>query len=352
MNHPAHVHFFKNFIWEMEKRGHEFFISSRDKEIALHLLESYGFKYFNRGAGYSGLLGKGLGMLEMDAKLYRVAKKFNPDLFLGLHNTYIAHLGKLLRKPSITFTDTEHARLANLLTFPFTDSIVTPECFLNDLGAKQVRYRGLHELAYLHPKRYTPNPRIIENQGISPKEKFFILRFVFWGASHDIGQHGLSINDKRQLIKELGSHGHVFITSESRLPKEFENLRISIRPEEIHDFLHYANMYIGEGGTMATEAALLGTPSIYFSSLVGTMGNFIELEEKGLVHSFSDFRNMMDKIVSLLNDGHSKRVWSEKRSQFLKDKVDVTAFMTWFVEEYPESFQIMKNDPSYQKRFI
>ena len=352
INHPAHVHFFKNFIWEMEKKGCEFFISSRDKEVALHLLDAYRFDYYNRGEGYTGLAGKTYGIVKNDWGLYRKAKRFKPDIFLGLHNTYTAHVSRLLSKPSITFTDTEHAKLANLITFPFTDVIATPTCFLNDLGEKHVRYDGFHELAYLHPKRFTPDKTVLSELGVDENDKYYLIRFVSWGASHDVSQRGLRVRDKQCLIDELRKKGLVFISSESKLPKEFEEYRISIKPERIHDVLYYADMFIGEGGTMATEAALLGTPSIYFSSLVGTMGNFIELKENGLVHSFSDFGNMMDKIVSILDEGHSKRVWGKKRAQFIKGKVDVTAFMTWFVEDYPESFQIMKNDPSYQKRFF
>ena len=35
----------------------------------------------------------------------------------------------------------------------------------------------------------------------------------------------------------------------------------------MHDLLYYATMYIGEGATMASEAAILGTPSIYINTL-------------------------------------------------------------------------------------
>ena len=43
IGHPAHVHYFKNFIWQMQKKGHEFMITARDKEVALNLLDKYGF---------------------------------------------------------------------------------------------------------------------------------------------------------------------------------------------------------------------------------------------------------------------------------------------------------------------
>jgi hypothetical protein len=35
----------------------------------------------------------------------------------------------------------------------------------------------------------------------------------------------------------------------------------------------------------------------------------------------------------------------------LRDKIDVTAFMVWFIENYPDSVNIMKENPEYQDRF-
>ena len=103
------------------------------------------------------------------------------------------------------------------------------------------------------------------------------------------------------MVRELSRHGRVLITSESELPKEFEKYRINIRPEKIHDLLYYSSMYVGEGATMATEAGILGTPSIYISSLTGTMGNFEELGEKyGLVYSFKNLNSALFKINELL----------------------------------------------------
>ena len=46
INHPAHVHYFKNFIWEMEKRGHAILITASEKDISYRLLDAYdGFNY-------------------------------------------------------------------------------------------------------------------------------------------------------------------------------------------------------------------------------------------------------------------------------------------------------------------
>ena len=332
INHPAHVHFFKNFIWDMQKRGHEFFVSSRDKEVALDLLKAYSIKHYNRGKGFKGVLGKTLGILKIDAQLYGKTRRFKPDLLMGLHNTYTAHVARLVGKPSITFTDTEHAKLANLMTFPFTNVICTPECFMNDLGKKHVKYPGYHELAYLHPNRFTPDEGIKKRLGVGVKEDYFILRFVSWGASHDLGQKGLDAITGRKLIESLSKLGKVFVISEES-NKELDEYRLTVSPERIHDVLAFAKLYVGEGATMASEAAMLGTPAVYINTL--KLGYTDEQEEKyGLVYNFTDAKEAAKKALELAREKDLKTKWLKKKENMLKDKVDVTNWMVDYVEDY------------------
>ena len=352
IGHPAHVHFFKNAIWKLEADGHEVQITARDKEVALDLLDAYGFKYHNLGKNRKGLVNKAIGMLKINLKLYKITRKFNPDVLTGIHSPYVAHVSKLLRKPSLIFTDTEHAKLANKLTFPFATVICTSSCFKGDLGPKHIRYNGYHELAYLHPNYFTPDPWVLDELGLKEGERFIILRFVAWGASHDVGHKGISMEMRRRFVSELEKYGRVFITSESELPMELEPYRIKVAPEKMHDLLYYAAMYVGEGGTMATEAAVLGTPSVYISSLVGTMGNFEELErEYGLVQSFREPDDALEATHNILSDESSKSVWQKRREILLSEKIDVTKFMTEFIEGYPESFKILKENSDCRGKF-
>ena len=100
---------------------------------------------------------------------------------------------------------------------------------------------------------------------------------------------------------------------------------------------------------MASEAAVLGTPSIFISSLAGTMGNFIELEETyDILYSFTDDRTALGKAVEILRIADVKDVWKRKRERLLKEKIDVTAFMVWFIENYPSSIKAMKEHPEVQ----
>ena len=45
IGHPGHVHFFKNLIWILEKKGHEVLVTARGKEVTVDLLRAYGIKH-------------------------------------------------------------------------------------------------------------------------------------------------------------------------------------------------------------------------------------------------------------------------------------------------------------------
>ena len=351
--HPAHVHFFKNMIWNLENRGHEILIVTREKDVTLNLLDAYGFEYKNMGMYYKKTLSKGLGILKIDYSLYKIARKFKPDLLTGIMGSYTAHIGKLIGKPSIIFSDTEYVKIYNWITFPFADVICTPSCFKKELNAKKhVKFNGYFELAYLHPKYFKPDRKVLEDLKLAKDDKFIVLRFVFRGAAHDVGLKGIRSGSEIDFINSLEEYGRVFITSERKLDRNLEKYRITTPPEKMHSLLNFAQLYIGEGSTMATEAAILGTPSIHIESAKSEKpsaasifcGNFIELRDKyGLVDMFTNQDQALEKAISILEDKNSKKEWQRKKEKLLREKIDVTAWMTDFFENYPESFYEYKN---------
>jgi len=342
INHPAHVHYFKHFIWEMQNRGHEFLITASEKDISYRLLNAYSFDYIKLGKYGDSFIKKALNLLLMDVKMYNAIKKFKPDICIGAGSIRATHAAYMLKSTSILLESTEHSNEQHVLYLPLVNTILTPSCFKKDLGKKQIRFDGYKELMYLHPNRFIPNPAVLTELGLAEGDPFIIVRFVSWQASHDVGQHG--IRDKIGLVKTLETYGRVLITSEGPLPKELERCRIRISPEKMHDLLSYASLYLGEGATMASEAAVLGIPSIYVSSLVGTMGNFKELEETyDLLYAFIESDLALCKAVEILRNPASKENWKIKRDRLLHEKIDVTAFMIWFIENYPRSITEMNN---------
>ena len=341
INHPADVHFFKHFIREMEKRGHVILITASSKEISFRLLDSYGFTYEKLGSYGKSLAEKMINIPLLDIRMLWVAQKFNPDIFVGFGSIRAAHVAKVLGKPCINFEDTDHATWEHRLYVPFADVVLTPLCFRKDFGEKQVKIDTYKELFYLHPDYFRPDASVLAEAGIAPHERFVIIRFVAWDAQHDRGQTGL--HNREGIVEQLEKFGKVFITSEVPLPDTLKKYQIPVPLEKLHDLLYYATLYFGEGSTTAAEAAMLGTPAIYVSTLAGSLGYTGDLEQNyGLLYNFRDQEPALKKAEELLKNPHIKEEWNSKREVFLKDKLNATRFLVWFVETYPQSYRSMK----------
>jgi predicted glycosyltransferase len=246
----------------------------------------------------------------------------------GIGGEFIAPIGKLLGIPVVVFTDSEPVPIDKYLTYPIADIICTPACFDKDLGKRQVRYEGYHELAYLSPRYFKPDPSVLDKIGVKKDEPFTIVRFVAWRASHDFRQKGFSFDQKQAVIQKLQRYGKVFITSEKPLPKEIESFRLTLPPHQVHDLMYYAQLFIGDGATMATEASILGTPAVRSSSMALNMGNFVELMERyQLVYSYYNPDEAFQKAINILENPDSKHEWKRRRDRMLAEKIDVTQFI-------------------------
>jgi uncharacterized protein len=348
IGHPAHVHYFKNFITLMKNKGHEFIITARDKEICFELLDKFEIPYIKRGKGGKSLIQKAFYIPKADYIIYKVAKSFKPDLFLSFSSTYAAHVSSFYGKPHIALDDTEHAKFELIMYPPFTDTILNPSCFTKDLGEKQILFNSYIELFYLHSKYYVPKKRVLDLLGVDVKEEYAIVRFVSWNASHDVAEDGLSNLDKIQLVTSLLKTMKVFVSSEGEIPMELESYRFNIPSEYMHDALYFARIYVGEGGTTASEAAILGTPAVYINDL--SMG-YIEDEKKAGILFQSTQKEDIANFIDFILNKRTKDDFKALSHSLINDKIDPTAFLIWFIESYPESLKIMKENPDYQYNF-
>ena len=152
----------------------------------------------------------------------------------------------------------------------------------------------------------------------------------------------------------LKKAGNVYLTSERPVSLNIQTRQLVINPLDIHHVMAFASLYIGDSQTMAAEAGVLGTPFIRYNDFVGKIGYLREIEEKyemgyGIKPSEPD--KLYSKIRELLDTPNLKEIWDNKKEKMIADKIDVTAFMVWFIENYPDSAKIMKEDPDYQYRF-
>jgi predicted glycosyltransferase len=335
IGHPGHVHLFRNFAHIFVQRGHQVHFTLREKEYETELLRHTGLPFTCLGKHYSSSVGKLWGLFVYNIRVLLIGIRFKPDVFLSHGSLYTLLSALILRKPNISFEDTGNHEQVRLY-LPFTSAVLTSDSFPHRYGSKQVFYNGYHELAYLHPDYFQPDPHVLKELGLAEGEVYSVVRFVAWRASHDRYQSGLTADNKLEIIKHLSKHGRVFISSESSLPNSLEIYRFPLGPDRLHHALAYASLFVGEGATMASESAVLGTAAIYINTFVpGIIKD--QAEKYGLISCFTAFEGVLGKIEALLNNTHLKSETKEDSKRLINCKCDVTAFLVKFIEEWPHS---------------
>lgn len=356
IGHPAHVHYYRNLALELQRKGHKVVWSVKDITVAKRLLDFYGFEYYLLPKKKDNLQGKILGQVNYIRQVLKICKKEKIEIALGTSAT-IAHVSKISSVQSILFDDDDDEVQPFITKYvnPFADSLLSPEALKGKRKRKDtIYYLGYHELAYLHPNRFTPDENILKEIGIEKGETFFIMRFNSFLAHHDVGVEGLSLNQKLQLIDILKPHGKVFITTEREIEPELKQYQLKVSPEKIHSLMAFASMFLGDSQTMTSEAAVLGVPSLRCNSFAGRISYIEEEEQKyQLTYGFkpANFEKMLDKLNELLEENNLKEVFQSRRQKMLSEKIDVTKFWVWFIENYPKSINLIRDNEAFWQQF-
>lgn len=332
INHPAQVHLFKNAIRELEREGHRTLVTSREKEVTRDLLDAYGIDHVTLSKRRSGVVGLVGELLVREVGLLSVARSFGPDVIVSRFTPPVAHVARLLGCRSLLVHDTllepRLVRTAmHAVTLPFADAVCTPRGFELSFGRPDHHLLDFQELAYLHPEYFRPDRSLLDRHGVPTERPYSVVRLAAWDAYHDVGHGGLSTEATRDLVELLSEHGAVYISSEAPLPPAFEEYRLPIPPQLVHHLLYYADLYVGDSGTMATEAAVLGTPAVRVNSGVGPDEEnvFVELEKRyGLLHSFADETEALRKVEALLAADTPREEWRARRDRLVAEHQDVT----------------------------
>jgi predicted glycosyltransferase len=143
----------------------------------------------------------------------------------------------------------------------------------------------------------------------------------------------------------------------------------------MHHVMAFASLYIGDSQTMAAEAGVLGVPFVRFNDFVGRIGYLRELEdtyELGYgIHAsvlpadspirrndgslqpsgVEELYKRVEQLVSMPSE-ERQSVFQSRRQKMLSEKIDCAKFLTYFIENYPNSATEVKNaTPDFWERF-
>lgn len=340
LGHPAHYHMFKHVTAELEARGIEVDYLVKRKDILEDLVRRSGHKYYvvrSKERAAVGKIGLALALIGMELRVITYLLRRRPRLFIGTYAPILSHLTGI---PMIICCEDDTSVVPRFArtSYPYATAILAPRyCDGGKWDHKMTKYAGFQKLAYLHPSRFSPNRDIISPYLRHPDRPFVLMRFAKLQAHHDESIGGMSNQVALHLIEILSQKYDIYITAERPLNAKLEPYRLHINPLDIHHWLAYASIYIGDSQSMAVEASMLGTPAVRFSDFAQRIGVLNALEDRYHL-TFGIPSTQPERLYSIVTqlvatpDLHEE--YQRHREAMLNEQIDVTAFFVDEISKY------------------
>lgn len=268
ISNSPHINLFHPLIKEI-CNDHTIIITCRPLANTIELLQLFGYKFHVIGKHYGdSILKKIWGYPIRVFQLVLFLKSLKPDIAISQSSFHSPLVSKILRIPSIYMNDNEHA-IGNMPSFIFASKILVPE-FIKEKkiyrqGARKskiVKYPGVKEGIYLWNSSYIKIRKALLDSNKSQKKVY--IRPEPWLAQYYSGE----INFLDPVIIELKSTLNVVILPRDQeqadhySQEKFSGIEVFTKPKQLTDILEDCNLFIGAGGTMTRELAVLGVPTI------------------------------------------------------------------------------------------
>jgi len=314
VGHPAQVLMFRHVIALLGREGHEVLVTSRAKDVTTQLLKALRIEHVCLGRRRTGTLGMGGEYVARMVRMLKLAKRFKPDVMLAQTGVTISPVGAMLGVPRIVLEEAEHARVQRALGLPLATKILTCRGYEGEHGRREVKLDGFWVETWLDRRYFRPDAEVLRRSGVDPDEPFIVLRTVSRSAMHDVREKGAGPEDIRRAIDELSAFGRVLVSSEEPLPNGLKAHANPVPVDHIQDLLARARLYIGDGGTMAAEAALLGRPTVYCNPL--RCGYLRELAERyELIRMTDSLAEGVEIARGLLERTDLEEEWQRRRAK-------------------------------------
>lgn len=317
LGNSPHVNFFAAMIKELQQQ-HQVILTTRPFANTIDLLKLHGFEYHAIGRHHgANKVKKVLGFSHRAWQLYRFLRRCDLDVAISHSCFNSPPLARLLGVRSIYLNDNEHAA-GNRIAFPWATTIMVPE-FLSlekvrrqwGSPAKVVQYPGVKEGIYLWRLR----PVLGDDAGNRrSRAREIFIRPEPWAAQYYRGATDfmddliLGLKDKyRVVVLPRGDTQAIHYRQ-----GKFVGIVIPDKALSLEDILARCMLFIGAGGTMTREAAVLGIPtvSVYQDELLDVDRYLID--QGRMIHEVNLTAPRVDDLVRDMRDSPPSRDLLEK----------------------------------------
>lgn len=268
LSNSPHINMFYDLIKDLEVSGHSVIITSRPLANTIELLNQKGLIHTVVGEHYGkNIFKKAFGYPIRIFQLRNFLRMHKPDLAISQSSFHSPVVARLLRIPSIYTNDNEHA-LGNLPCFYCATKILIPENLpiknvaKNGVSSKKVmQYPGLKEGFYLWSKgEQIQEERKLNTTGniriyIRPEPQ---TAQYYNGKQNFLDDTILKLQNKYTITilpRDANQAAHY------KQPK-FSAITVAEKPLSFSTIAANCTLFIGAGGSMTRELAILGIPTI------------------------------------------------------------------------------------------
>ena len=253
--------------------------------------------------------------IERIEKLSKKIKNFEPDAVISFGSPEAARISFGLGIKHIMFCDSPHANAVMKLTLPLIQKLLIPYV----IPKKEFSKFGINEkdiVQYKAIDAVVTMQRKINQNIISPfknnNKKNILIRVEEEEASYTSKSSKIIpiikkiANDyKDENIIVLGRYTQQIINLQKIMGKKIKVIKMSFDGKYL---LNDTDVFIGSGGTMTAESALMGIPTISYNAVPNIIENF--LVKKSLVKRETNPKkvsNEIKRIFTRKNDQNQKR---------------------------------------------
>jgi len=333
---PKQGKLFSVLSGRLTKQGYKLVLTTRLYREVNQLLEAHGLKASAIGKhGGAGIEGKLSASAERVAKLAKVISRRKPDVALSFSSPEAARVAFGLGIPHLCISDSPHAEAVSKLTIPLSERLFTPAVIPKKewLGygisaAKIFQYDALDPIVWL--RNFRPDRRILVQDGIKSQRKIVTVRLEESSAAYLIARKRERLLNTVSAIREmLRKKLEADIVALPRYDYQAEILRKEFKHEIVipktlvngPNLLSFSSVFVGGGGTMTTETAMLGVPSI---SCFPNKPTIIEefLISSGFVVRETDPVRIARRAINMLEDETYRRRIRDKAKNFVERMED------------------------------
>jgi len=326
--------FFRRAVTFLHNSGHEVLCTSRKYREAVELAKikklDLTFVGSHGGADRYGKLREGA---SRTYQLAEVVKQFGPDVAVTFSSPEGSRVAFGLGIRHIGFNDSPHSEAVAKLTIPLTSKLycpwVIPYSAWSDYGiAKKniVHYRALDPAAWLkHPDDD------IQEVKQNKKKMMILLRLEESKASYIADKKVSTTKMIDSFVNELWQSANIVILCryedqiaevESRYGNKVQLLRDVVDGTAL---VKSTQLFVGAGGTMTAEAALLGKPTISIAPIQFYVDKY--LVKSGLVKRASNSRSLVRLGMKMISDERYIQKQKKRATRILGRMEDPTERM-------------------------